>query len=107
MKAMTDTDGEVRFDWDAKPGLANLLEIFSAFSGETPDTVASRYERYGDLKKDLADLVVAHLAPITQRRDDLLADKGELNRLLSIGAARAEVIAEATYRRAASAVGVN
>jgi len=106
MKAVTDTDGEVRFDWETKPGLANLLEIFSAISGDAPQVVASRYERYGDLKKDLADLVVAHLGPIAQRRDELLADKGELNRLLAIGAARAEVIAEATYRRAASAVGL-
>ena len=107
MKAVTDNDGEVRFDWDSKPGLANLLEIFSALSGETPDAVASRYERYGDLKKDLAELVVSHLAPIAHRRDELLADKAELNRLLSIGAQRAEAIAEATYRRAAVAVGLS
>ena len=52
-KAVTDTDGEMRFDWDEKPGLSNLLEIYSSLSGETPEEVASRYSRYGELKKDL------------------------------------------------------
>jgi tryptophanyl-tRNA synthetase len=56
-KAVTDTDGEVRFDWETKPGLSNLLELFASLSGEKPEAIAARYSRYGDLKKDLAALV--------------------------------------------------
>src|ERR1019366_8911857 len=57
-KGVTDTDNEVRFDWEKKPCVSNLLEMYSIFSGETPQQVAARYERYGDLKKDLAERVI-------------------------------------------------
>ena len=53
-KAVTDTDGDVRYDWENKPGISNLLEIYSSFSHEPPEEVAERYTRYGDLKSDLA-----------------------------------------------------
>ena len=53
-KAVTDTDGEVRYDWEKKPGLSNLLEIYASLSGESPQDVAERYSRYGELKNDLA-----------------------------------------------------
>jgi len=64
----------VRFDPKKKPGLSNLLEIFSSFDGVTPQEVATRYERYGDLKKDLAELVIESLAPIKARYLELRAD---------------------------------
>ena len=66
-KAVTDTDGEVRYDWETKPGLANLLEMFSSFTDETPNQIADRYERYGDLKKDVAEAVIEGLSPIRER----------------------------------------
>ena len=53
-KAVTDTDGEVRYDRAAKPGLANLLDLLAAATGRTPAEVAQGYTRYGDLKKDVA-----------------------------------------------------
>jgi tryptophanyl-tRNA synthetase len=106
MKAVTDTDGEMRYDWDAKPGLANLLEIFAAITDETPQRVADRYTRYGDLKKDLAEAVTAHLAPLRSRYLELLSDPGTLDQAAARGARKAAVVAEATYQRAAHAMGL-
>jgi tryptophanyl-tRNA synthetase len=105
-KAVTDTDNEVRFDWDKKPGLSNLLEIFSSFSGETPETVARRYTKYGDLKKDLAELVISSLEPLQRRYADLLADPGELRAIIQRGAAKAGAVAGPVYERAAHAMGL-
>lgn len=105
-RAVTDTDNEVRYDWETKPGLSNLLDIFSAVSGDTPFAIAERYERYGDLKKDLAERLVATLAPIKIRYEELLRDPAELSRLAARGAAKAEPLAGDTYRRAAAAMGL-
>ena len=105
-KAVTDTDGEVRFDWDAKPGISNLLEIFASFSGESPQAVAERYERYGDLKKDLAELVITSLAPIQRRYLELRSDEGALREVTARGARKASEVAGPIYERAAEAMGL-
>ncbi len=105
-KAVTDTDNEVRFDWETKPGLSNLLEIYSSFSNETPQAVADRYERYGDLKSDLAELVISSLNPIRLRYLELLKDPAELARISALGAAKAAEVSGAVYRRAAAAMGL-
>ncbi|HUY17415.1 MAG TPA: tryptophan--tRNA ligase [Acidimicrobiales bacterium] len=106
-KAVTDTDGDVRFDWEKKPGLSNLLEIYSSFSGETPAQVASRYTRYGELKTDLADLVVSTLAPMKERYDELLRDPATLYKIAATGAEKASDVAGVVYRRAAHAMGLS
>ena len=105
-KAVTDTDNDVRFDWEKKPGLSNLLEIFSSFSGETPEAVAGHYTRYGDLKNDLAALLVESLAPIQARYRELLADPGELHAVAARGSLKAAEAAGPVYRRAAHAMGL-
>jgi tryptophanyl-tRNA synthetase len=105
-KAVTDTDGEVRFDWENKPGLSNLLEIFSSFSGDAPQMIAERYERYGDLKKDLAELVITSLSPIKARYEALRAEPGALEEVARQGALKASVLAEERYRLAAAAMGL-
>ena len=105
-KAVTDTDNEVRFDWEEKPGLSNLLEMFAAFSNEKPQEVADRYERYGDLKKDLSELVISALAPIQQRYRELRADEGALRALAAQGAHKASAVAGPLYERAAHAMGL-
>lgn len=105
-KAVTDTDGEVRYDPEKKPGISNLLEIYSSFSHETPQAVAERYARYGDLKNDLSALVIDALEPIHKRYDELLNDPGELRAVVARGAVKAGDVAGAVYRRAASAVGL-
>jgi len=105
-KAVTDTDGEVRYDPDTKPGLANLLDLLAAATEGSPVEVATKYERYGDLKKDTAAALIALLAPLRRRYLDLDADRGEVLRLLREGAESARTVADATYARAAHAMGL-
>ena len=105
-KAVTDTDGEVRYDWETKPGLANLLEMFSSFTDETPNQIADRYERYGDLKKDVAEAVIEGLSPIRERYHALRKDTATLERIAVQGAEKASEVAGARYRAAAAAMGL-
>jgi tryptophanyl-tRNA synthetase len=106
-KAVTDTDGEMRYDWETKPGLSNLIDIYAAFSTESPESVAAKFERYGDFKTELAALVVESLAPVAQRYSELMADPGELENLMRKGAQKASHVSEAVYNRAASAMGLS
>lgn len=105
-RAVTDADGVVAYDPETKPGLSNLLEIYGSLAGTSPEEVAARYDRYGPLKEDLAELVVGTLAPFAARREAFLADPAELRRQLEIGSARASAIADVTYERAAAAMGL-
>ena len=105
-KAVTDTDGELRFDWEHKPGLSNLLEIFSALSGDAPAVIASNYSRYGELKSDLATLVAETLLPIAERYHQLRSEPAFLAEILSRGREKASFVAAPTYDRAARAVGL-
>jgi tryptophanyl-tRNA synthetase len=105
-KAVTDTDGEVRYDPETKPGVSNLLELLAVATGSTPDEAAGSYQRYGDLKSATADALVEMLRPIRERRDVLAADPGAVLRLLALGAAKARETASATYGRAAEAIGL-
>jgi tryptophanyl-tRNA synthetase len=105
-KAVTDTDNDVRYDPENKPGVSNLLEIYSSFSDETPQAVAERYTRYGDLKSDLSTLVIDSLSPIRTRYDELMTDPEGLRAVATGGAVAASEVAGAVYRRAANAVGL-
>jgi tryptophanyl-tRNA synthetase len=105
-KAVTDTENEVRFDWETKPGLSNLLEIFSSFEGSAPELIASRYTRYGDLKNDLAALVIEVLTPIAKRYRELRSDPVSLRTIVYQGAEKATEVAAPVYYRAADAMGL-
>ena len=105
-KAVTDTDGEVSFDWDKKPGISNLLEIYAAFTDDSPEEIASRYSRYGDLKKDLAEVVIESLAPLRARYEELLRAPDEVEAVAARGALKAGEVAGPIYRRAATAMGL-
>ncbi len=105
-KAVTDTDGEVRYDPEGKPGVSNLLELLGAATDRSPKEVAEGYERYGDLKADTAEALVELLRPVRERRAELAADPGAVPALLARGAAKATEVAAATYDRAAEAVGL-
>jgi tryptophanyl-tRNA synthetase len=105
-KAVTDTEGEVRFDWEAKPGLSNLLEIYSSFTGEKPEEIATRYSRYGDLKSDLSTLVIESLAPIAERYPELRANPAQLTSIVEQGAKKAAEVSGPVYHRAAHAMGL-
>jgi tryptophanyl-tRNA synthetase len=105
-KAVTDTDGEVRYDRVAKPGLANLLDLLAAATDGTPQEVAKGYTRYGDLKKDVAEALSELLRPVRERRAELERDPSYVGSVLAEGAAQAHGVAELTYARAADAVGL-
>ncbi|MGA9375955.1 MAG: tryptophan--tRNA ligase [Mycobacterium sp.] len=99
--AVTDSEREVRFDRDAKPGVSNLLTIQSAVTGTDIDTLVTGYagRGYGELKAETADAVVDFVTPIKARVDELLADPTELQAVLTKGAARANEVASATLQR--------
>ena len=105
--AVTDSVGEVRFDRDAQPGLANLIEINAAASGRDVEEVVDAHagDRYGPLKVETADLVVELLRPIRERHDELADDPGEVERLLAAGADKARSQAAGVLDRAYDAMG--
>jgi tryptophanyl-tRNA synthetase len=96
--AVTDTEREIRFDRGAKAGVSNLLTILSAFTGTTVAALEEQYtgRGYGDLKKDVAEVVVETFTPIRARTLELLDDPAELDRVLAGNAERADAIAQST-----------
>ncbi|MFF0910985.1 tryptophan--tRNA ligase [Microbacterium enclense] len=98
MRAVTDSEGAVRFDREAKPGVSNLLVIYSALTGREISAIEDEYagRGYGDFKKGLAEVVVAEFDPVRERALELLADPAELDRVLAHNADRAASVAEKT-----------
>jgi tryptophanyl-tRNA synthetase len=107
MRAVTDAEGEVRADEQAKPGVTNLLRIYSALAGEPIAALEQRYagSGYGAFKKDLAGVVVGAFTPLRERTEKLLANESELDQLLAIGAAKARELAVPTMERVRDRVG--
>jgi tryptophanyl-tRNA synthetase len=105
-RAVTDSDGEVRYDRETKPGIANLLEIFAAATDRTPQSLADDYSQYGPLKSDAGDAVISLLEPIQRRYRELMTDRGELTSLLQLGAKKAKAVASATLARAYKNIGL-
>ena len=105
--AVTDSGSEIRFDTDAKPGISNLLTIYSALTERTVHDLEDSYagRGYGDLKKDLAELVVEFVTPFRDRTLELLDDQDHLMGILESGRRRASEIAEATLRDVYQRVG--
>jgi tryptophanyl-tRNA synthetase len=105
--AVTDTGREIAFDPEHKAGVSNLLTIYSALTGRPiPDLVAAYTGKgYGDLKKDLAEVVVEFLRPIQERTKAYLDDPGQLDKLLAVGAEKARVVASGTLRAVYDRVG--
>ena len=105
-RAVTDSDGEVRFDRANKPGVSNLVEILAACTGQSPNDVAGRYTQYGPLKNDAGEAVVELLTPIQHRYRELMGDRAELSRLLRVGADKARNVASRTLQRAYDNIGL-
>jgi len=105
-RAVTDTGSEVAYDPAAKPGVSNLVAILAAATDRSPAEAAAGYQRYGSLKADAADAVVALLAPVQARYAELAADPGAAEAILAAGAAKARAVAAATVARAREAVGL-
>ena len=100
MRATTDSDGELRFDPENKPGVSNLLNIYSAFSGRTVEEILAdqNWRGYGDLKKELVALTQDALRPIKENYYEI-RESDELKAVLRDGAERANAIAEKTMKR--------
>ena len=107
MRATTDSDPAVNVE-TAGPGVLNLLSIYQAFDGATDDDIKARFEgmRYGDLKKQVADMVIAHLEPFQQRYRNITSEPGYLDGILREGAERVAPIANDTVRTVKQRMGL-
>jgi tryptophanyl-tRNA synthetase len=105
-RAVTDSDGEVRFDRAQKPGVSNLVEILAACTGKSPTDVAASYTQYGPLKNDAGQAVIELLTPIQHRYRELMGDRAELSRLLRVGADKARAVASRTLQRTYDNIGL-
>jgi len=105
--AVTDTGREIVFDPAEKPGVSNLLTIYSALTDRSIDELVAAYagKGYGDLKKDLAEVVVEFVTPIRQRTEAYLDDSEQLDKLLAVGAEKARAVAAPTLAAAYDRIG--
>ncbi len=105
--AVTDSGSEIRFDQEEKPGVSNLLTIFSALTGEPVSALEEQYvgKGYGALKGDLAEVVVSFVTPFRERTLELLDDQAYLTNVLTKGAETAGAVAHATLRDVYQRVG--
>lgn len=99
MRATTDSNPAVDFE-TAGPGVRNLLAIYQAFASASDDEMKNRFAgmRYGDLKKQVAEMVISHLEPFQQRYRQIVSEPGYLDGVLREGAERVAPIANATVR---------
>ncbi|MBR1407267.1 MAG: tryptophan--tRNA ligase, partial [Clostridia bacterium] len=106
-RAVTDSDGEIRYDPEAKPGVSNLLTILCALTGETTEAAAARLagKGYGELKAEVTEATVQTLSPIQQDFKRYLSDKAFLEETWRQGAERASRIAERTLSKAMKKIG--
>lgn len=105
--AVTDNDGEIRFDQENKPGVSNLLVIQSALTGKSVDDLVAGYEGqgYGALKTDTADALEAFTTPLKARFDELMSDRAQLEGILARGAERARETSQPLLREVYDKVG--
>lgn len=105
-RAVTDSDSEVRYDRENKPGVTNLLSILGAATGQDPESLATSYTQYGPLKNDTGEAVVALLVPVQERMAELSENPDLVTQALADGAARARVVAEDVVARAKTNIGL-
>jgi len=105
-RAVTDSEREVRFDWEKKPGVSNLIEIMTLFTGDSVESIEAEYGTggYGRFKEAVAEVVVAGLAPIRTAYEAM--DDAEVARLMQRGASDARPRAEAFQEAVRKLVGL-
>ncbi|RAV32918.1 tryptophan--tRNA ligase [Corynebacterium heidelbergense] len=107
--AVTDNDGEIRYDKEAKPGVSNLLVIQASLTDRSVEELVDSYQAsgagYGELKKDTAEALAAFCEPIKARFDEYMSDRAELQAVLARGAERAREVAHQTISRVYDKVG--
>ena len=107
-RAVTDSDGVVRFDREAKPGVSNLMTVYATFTGKTMEQIAAEFEGrgYGDFKLAVAEVTADALAPVQAEFGRILADKAYVDTVLQEGAARAARLANRTVSKVYRKVGL-
>ena len=107
-RAVTDSDGVVRFDRETKPGVSNLMCIYSTFTGKSNDEIAAEFEGkgYGDFKLAVAEVTADALAPVQAEYARILADKAYVDEVLKSGAERASRLANRTVSKVYRKVGL-
>jgi tryptophanyl-tRNA synthetase len=105
--AVTDTEREIRFDEERKPGVSNLLRIYAALGERSIPELEEQYagKGYGDLKKDLAELVTDTFTPFKERTEQILADEGKLDAILAEGGEKARAVAAVTLAEVYDRIG--
>ncbi|MET9569277.1 tryptophan--tRNA ligase [Streptomyces virginiae] len=106
--AVTDTEAEIRFDTEKKPGVSNLLTIYSTLTGESIPVLEEKYagKGYGALKTDLAGVMVDFVTPFKQRTQEYLDDPETLDSILAKGAEKARAVAAETLAQAYDRLGL-
>ncbi|WP_432406100.1 tryptophan--tRNA ligase [Wukongibacter sp. M2B1] len=106
MKAVTDSESEVRFDVENKPGVSNLMTIYNVLSGMSLDEIEGKYKGmgYGTFKKDLVEVVVSALEPIQSRYEEILKS-GEVEKVLKEGSQRANEVSNKILDRVKKKMG--
>ncbi|QGQ44659.1 tryptophan--tRNA ligase [Metabacillus sediminilitoris] len=105
--AVTDSDGIVKFDKENKPGVSNLLSIYSILNNEPIEQIEARYEGkgYGDFKQDVADVVVNALTPVQEKYYELM-ESDKLDEILDHGAEKANAVASKMVKKMENAMGL-
>lgn len=105
-RAVTDSEGTVRYNWEHKPAVSNLIEIYAVFADEPVGVIEQRYagQGYGVFKQELADVVIAKLEPMQHRFREIVGSS-ELDSILRQGAEKAATAANSTLRKASEAMG--
>jgi tryptophanyl-tRNA synthetase len=107
-RAVTDSDTNIAFDPENKPGVSNLITIYSALSGDSVEKTVEHFngKGYGDLKKEVTEVVIESLKPIQDRYNELIKDKQYINGVLKNNAERAGSIAQRTLKKVYKKVGL-
>ncbi len=107
-RAVTDSDTFIAFDPENKPGVSNLLSIYTSFTGLTMDEAVKHFDGlgYGSLKTEVAEAVIAGLEPVQNEYKKILSDKAYLEKIMSDGAEKASAQARKTLRKVYRKVGL-
>ena len=108
-RAVTDSDGEVRFDEKKKPAIANLLRLYKAIGNTTIKKLEKKYEGigYGVFKQELAEAIIEHLEPMQERKKKLLANPDKITKILNAGSKKAKKVADAKYEAVRKTIGLS
>jgi len=100
MRAVTDTGKIIKYDLKKKPGVSNLLTIYSLLSGKTINDLEKKFKGkgYADFKKSLAEVTINYLEPFRKKKKELLSREVYVQEILNRGAKRAESIAQSTMQ---------